>query len=232
MDLLFEAEVTHIREQGDCVAVETDSRHLRCRKLIACAGLQSDRIAALAGLDIDFAIVPFRGDFYRLRAGCSDIAQHLIYPVPDPNLPFLGIHLTATIDGGMMIGPSAMLALHREAYAKFAVRVPDVRALARFPGTWRLMGRYPQAGMTELWHTLSRRAYVRAAQKFCPGLDVPDIAEPFCGVRAQAVTRDGHLVHDFLVKRTARTTHICNAPSPAATAALPIADEIINAYLN
>jgi L-2-hydroxyglutarate oxidase len=232
VEFVFEAEVTHIHEQSDRVTIETGRRHLTCRKLIACAGLQSDRIAALAGVDIDFAIVPFRGDFYRLRCHSSNIARHLIYPVPDPELPFLGIHLTATIDGGMMIGPSAMLALHREAYSKFAMRVPDVRSLAVYPGTWRLLARFPRAGLTELWHALSRRAYLRAAQKFCPALTLADLGEPYCGVRAQAVTSQGHLVHDFLVRNTSRTTHICNAPSPAATAALPIADEIINSYMN
>jgi len=199
--------------------------------VIACAGLQSDRIAALAGIAIDFAIVPFRGDFYRLDETRATLVRHLIYPVPDPALPFLGVHLTATIDGGMIVGPSAMLALHRESYKKFAFNARDVTEMARFRGTWRLLARYPRAGFRELLHAASRRAYLRAVKEYCPVLQLSDLGAHTCGIRAQAVGTDGRLIHDFLIKRTPRTTHICNAPSPAATSAFPIADTIIDGVL-
>ncbi len=221
------AEVMGIRESSDFVDVETTTGAVSGKHLIACAGLQSDRVARLAGLTADFAIVPFRGDFFRLDAKRADIVKHLIYPVPDPALPFLGVHLTPTIDGGMTVGPSAMLALHREAYRKFAVSVSDVSDMIRYRGLWRLLLRFPHAGVSEFVHTVSRRAYLTAIRKYCPTLGLPDLVTHQCGIRAQAVSPDGYLIHDFIIKRTNRTTHVCNAPSPAATAARPIAEFVV-----
>lgn len=226
--VVLNAEVTAIHEDPDWVHVETTAGELSARRLIACAGLQSDRVAALAGLRGGFAIIPFRGDFYRLAPHRAGIVKHLIYPVPDPSLPFLGVHITATIDGGMTVGPSAMLALKREAYTKFAVSARDLLEMCRYRGLWRLLARYPGAGLGECVHALSRRAYLRAIRRVCPLLELPDLAEHRCGVRAQAVTPDGRLIDDFLIRRSPRTIHICNAPSPAATAALPIADSIVD----
>lgn len=226
--IMFGAHVTAIDEDAANVRVETSIGTLTSGRLIACAGLHSDRVAALAGLGGDFAILPFRGDFYRLSPRRADIVRHLIYPVPDPALPFLGVHLTATIDGGMTVGPSAMLALKREGYTKTAVSLSDVAEMVRYPGLWRLLSRYPQAGLSECVHALSRRAYLRAIKRYCPSIERRDLAEHHCGVRAQAVSRDGRLIHDFLIERTPRTVHICNAPSPAATASLPIADAILD----
>ena len=226
-EIITQAEVTGIQEASTDVRVDTSASSFSAKRLIVCAGLQSDRMAKLAGLPADFAIIPFRGDFFRLSAERADIVNHLIYPVPDPSMPFLGVHLTPTIDGGMTVGPSAMLALHREAYKKFAVSIPDLSEMIRYRGLWRLLLRYPQAGASEFFHAVSRRAYLRAIRKYCPRLEMSDLVEHQCGVRAQAVSRDGYLIHDFLIKRTSRTTHICNAPSPAATASLPIADFIL-----
>ncbi|HJP35845.1 MAG TPA: L-2-hydroxyglutarate oxidase [Gammaproteobacteria bacterium] len=227
--IVLNAEVKTIAEGPAGVRLETTAGAFSGGRVIACAGLQSDRIAKLAGLRADFAIIPFRGDFYRLPPVRADIVEHLIYPVPDPALPFLGVHLTATIDGGITVGPSAMLALKREAYEKFAVSVRDATELLGYRGLWRLLARYPAAGLSECARALSRRTYLRAIRKYCPALELSDLAQHLCGVRAQAVTSDGRLIDDFLIKRTPRTIHICNAPSPAATAALPIADEIVNA---
>ncbi len=227
-ELMLNSVVKIIREDSNCVQVETSLGPVSGTRLFACAGLQSDRIAKLAGFSMDFAIIPFRGDFFRLSAQHSEIVKHLIYPVPDPSLPFLGVHLTPTIDGGMTVGPSAMLALDREAYKKFALSISDLGAMLSYPGLWRLLLRYPHAGISEFIHAISRRAYLGAIRKYCPTLELSDLVEHQCGVRAQAVAPDGQLIHDFLIKRTSRTTHICNAPSPAATAALPIADFIID----
>ena len=227
-EFMLNSAVTKIQENSDLVHVETSLGSVSGKRLIACAGLQSDRVAQLAGFSLDFAIIPFRGDFCRLSQQHSEIVKHLIYPVPDPSLPFLGVHLTPTIDGGMTVGPSAMLAFDREAYKKIAVSFSDVGAMLCFPGLWRLLLRYPQAGISEFIHAVSRRAYLGAIRKYCPKLEMSDLVEHQCGVRAQAVTPNGELIHDFLIKRTSRTTHICNAPSPAATAALPIADFVID----
>ncbi|HCU89948.1 MAG TPA: L-2-hydroxyglutarate oxidase [Gammaproteobacteria bacterium] len=221
------AEVTAIRESADSVQVEDSVSVVTGKHLIVCAGLQSDRLARIAGLAVDFAIVPFRGDFYCLRGQRADIVSRLIYPVPDPSLPFLGVHLTPTIYGAMTVGPSAMLALNREAYRKLAVSVTDIVDIIRYPGLWKLLLRYPLPGLTECIRTFSKRAYLAAIRKYCPTLELSDLFAPQCGVRAQAVSSDGRLIQDFVIKSTTRTTHVCNAPSPAATAAIPIADFVV-----
>ncbi|MGR9091501.1 MAG: L-2-hydroxyglutarate oxidase [Gammaproteobacteria bacterium] len=228
VDLHFKAHVTAIDETGHGIELATSTGTVATAHLIACAGLQSDRIATLAGIGGGFAIVPFRGDFYRLPASRADLVRHLVYPVPDPALPFLGVHLTRTIDGGMIVGPSAMLAFDRETYAKFAFSWRDVKALARTPGLARLLLQFRGAGITECLHAVSRRAYLRAVRKYCPDLTLADLSGHSCGIRAQAVSPDGRLMHDFLIRRTPRSVHVCNAPSPAATAALPIADRIVD----
>ena len=227
-EIFLHSKLIGIAESSRSVKLETTTGDFTAQQVIACAGLHADRIARMAGLEIDFAILPFRGDFYRLAPHLDQVANHLVYPVPDPSLPFLGIHLTRTIDGAMTVGPSAMLALHREGYDKYGWSWPDVVEMLSFPGLWRLLGRYPRAGMREVGHSLSRRAYLGAVQKYCPSVELSDLRAQSSGVRAQAVTRDGQLIHDFLIKRSPRTTHICNAPSPAATAALPIADSILD----
>ncbi len=221
-------EVTGIRESSASVNVEGSGGTVTGKHLIVCAGLQSDRVARIAGLAVDFAIVPFRGDFYCLRGQRADIVSRLIYPVPDPSLPFLGVHLTPTIDGAMTVGPSAMLALHREEYRKFAVSGADLVDIIGYPGLWKLLLRYPFPGISECIRTFSKRAYLAAIRKYCPILELSDLSSPQCGVRAQAVSTDGRLIQDFVIKSTSRTTHVCNAPSPAATAAVPIADFVVD----
>ena len=230
-DVVLGARVCAIDEDARGVSLDVATDRIVAGHVVACAGLQADRIAAMAGLPLDFAIVPFRGDFFRLRRPARDIASHLIYPVPDPALPFLGVHLTATIDGGMTIGPSAMLAFSRERYSRFAVSPKDTVAMLRFPGLWRLLRRHVRAGIAECRHALSRRAYLAAAQKYCPKLQLDDLGAHDCGIRAQAVSRDGALIHDFEIRTTPRAVHVCNAPSPAATAALPIAERIVDEAL-
>ena len=227
VELVFGAEVLAIDERHDAVVVETTRGDWQGARLLVCGGLQSDRLARLAGLPVDFAIIPFRGDYYRLPATRSNLVNTLIYPVPDPALPFLGVHLTLTTDGGITLGPSAMLAFAREQYRAWAWHSPDALQALSFAGTWRLLARFPRAGLTEVLHATSRRAYLRAAQAYCPSLRLDDLAEKSCGIRAQAVSRAGEMIHDFLFHSTARSVHVLNAPSPAATAAFPIAEAIV-----
>ena len=221
------APVVAIRESVGEVAIDTAGASFRAAQLVVCGGLQADRLLRLAGITPDFAIVPFRGDYFRLPAGRANLVRHHIYPVPDPELPFLGIHLTRMVDGGISVGPSAMLALARERYERFGFSFEDTLDIARFPGSWALLARYRRAGWRELMCALNTRRYLREARRYCPGLELADLQPMPPGIRAQAVSRDGQLIHDFLLKQTARSLHVCNAPSPAATAAFPIAAELV-----
>ncbi len=227
-ELLCGEAVRAIHEDPQSVHIDCTSRSFTARRLIVCGGLQADRLARLAGLDCEAVVVPFRGDYYRLPPARSDLVRTLIYPVPDPGLPFLGVHLTLTTDGGLTVGPTAMLALARERYRKWAVERDDCLATLKHPGTWRLLSRFPRAGALELAHACSRRLYLRAARRYCPTLELSDLAEHECGIRAQLVARDGRMIHDFLLERTARSVHVLNAPSPAATSAFPIAEAIVD----
>ncbi len=223
--------VRAVHERTDFAVVDTDAGEIRAGRVVVCAGLQADRLLRASGHAPEFAIVPFRGDYYALPASRNALIRHHIYPVPDPSLPFLGIHLTRMVGGGITLGPSAMLALAREDYRKTGLDVRDALEAARYPGLWRVLARYPRAGLTELGCALSRRLYLRAARRYCPSLTLDDLQPWQSGIRAQALSRDGRLIHDFLLHQTARTLHVCNAPSPAATAALPIADEIVSRLL-
>jgi len=230
-ELRLGVAVRAVREDGDCAVVETEAGEIRAGRVVVCAGLQADRVLRASGHEPDFAIVPFRGDYYALPASRNSLIRHHIYPVPDPTLPFLGIHLTRMVDGGITVGPSAMLALAREDYRKTGLNLRDALEAARYPGLWRVLARYPRAGLTELGCALSRQLYLRAVRRYCPSLTLDDLQPYQSGIRAQALSRDGKLIHDFLLHQTARTLHVCNAPSPAATAALPIADEIVGRLL-
>ena len=221
------APVVALRETAAEISVDTPGAAYSARQVIVCGGLQADRLLRLAGMTPDFAIVPFRGDYFRLPETRAGLVRHHIYPVPDPALPFLGIHLTRMVDGGISVGPSAMLALARERYERFGWNLDDASDIARFPGTWALLARYRRAGWRELACALSTRRYLRQVRRYCPELVLEDLQPMAPGIRAQAVSRDGHLIHDFLLRQTARSLHVCNAPSPAATAAFPIAAEIL-----
>lgn len=219
--------VTAIKEEVSAVRVSTAGQEVEARRLVVCAGLQSDRLARMAGLRIDHRIVPFRGEYYRLPPDKNDIVRHLIYPIPDPDLPFLGIHLTRMIDGSVTVGPNAVLGLAREGYGKGAIDLKDVASFASFPGFWRTIGANLRSGMTEMRNSLWKAGYLRECRKYAPSLQLSDLRPYPAGIRAQAVMRDGTLVHDFLFLQSERMLHVCNAPSPAATSALPIADMII-----
>ncbi|KSV74520.1 hypothetical protein N182_28170 [Sinorhizobium sp. GL2] len=216
------ARVTDVREESNGVSIECSKETFRADYAIFCAGLHADRLARKCGVDVDFRIVPFRGEYYRLPSKLDNIVKHLIYPVPDPALPFLGVHLTRMIGGYVTVGPNAVLALAREGYDWSRVSLWDLADMATFGGFWRVIGRNLGSAAKEFGNSLFRQRYLAECQKYCPSLHIDDL-EPYpAGVRAQAVLKDGTLVHDFLIRRTSRTLHVCNAPSPAATAALPI----------
>jgi 2-hydroxyglutarate dehydrogenase len=198
-------------------------------RAIFCAGLWSDRLAVLAGADPDPRIVPFRGGYLRLTAQRRDLVRGLIYPVPDPSLPFLGVHLTPRIDGEVLLGPSALLVGARDGYRLSTLRAADVRDTVTWPGTWRMMRRWWRTGVSELRLAASREAFAAEASRYVPGVRGEDLLPAFGGVRAQAVARDGRLVDDFLLSATPRAIHVRNAPSPAATSSLALAGRIADA---
>ena len=230
-DLLLGVEVVAIAENKDAVEISTAKRSFRARALIVCAGLQSDRLAKLSGLRIDHRIVPFRGEFYTLPKSRAGLINRLIYPIPDPKLPFVGIHLTRTIDGRIIVGPNAVLGFSREGYEKFSVSRRDIFDTMAFPGFWKVVGTHLAAGVAEMRNSLWKQGYLAQCRKYCPGLSLADLEPGMAGIRAQAVLHDGTLVHDFLFAETERQLHVCNAPSPAATSAIPIARMIAGKVL-
>jgi (S)-2-hydroxyglutarate dehydrogenase len=216
---------------GGLVEVRTagagaDRATLRTKVLVNCAGLHSDRVARLAGHDPGMRIVPFRGEYYELTPARRDLVRGLVYPVPDPDFPFLGVHLTRDIHGGVHLGPNAVPATAREGYRRRTVRLRDLAGTAAFPGTWRILRRHWRQEAGEIRRSLSRRAFTADARRLLPALDPADLLPAPAGVRAQAVLRDGTLVDDFLFGGSGPFVHVLNAPSPAATAALPIGREI------
>ena len=226
-----QTSVSAISESADSVTISSLDQVWQARQLVACAGLQSDRLAKLAGVKIDHQIIPFRGEYYRLPASRNEIVNHLIYPIPDPELPFLGVHLTRMIDGSVTVGPNAVLGLGRENYRKFSINWRDVAEYASFPGFWKTIWNNLGSGTTEMKNTLFKRGYLEQCRKYCPSLEVDDLLPYEAGIRAQAVMRDGTLVHDFLFAETPRMVHVCNAPSPAATSAIPIGQMIAEKIL-
>ncbi|MBF4559513.1 L-2-hydroxyglutarate oxidase [Pseudomonas sp. p50] len=230
-EIHLQTSVTAIRESADSVTVSSLDQVWQARQLVACAGLQSDRLARMAGVKIDHQIIPFRGEYYRLPASRNEIVNHLIYPIPDPELPFLGVHLTRMIDGSVTVGPNAVLGLGRENYRKFSINWRDVAEYAGFPGFWKTIWNNLGSGTTEMKNSLFKRGYLEQCRKYCPSLEVDDLLPYEAGIRAQAVMRDGTLVHDFLFAETPRMVHVCNAPSPAATSAIPIGQMIAEKIL-
>ncbi|MFJ7142480.1 MAG: L-2-hydroxyglutarate oxidase [Pseudomonas protegens] len=232
-EICLSQTVTAIQESADSVTVNSHGGSWQSKKLVVCAGLQSDRLATLAGVKIDHQIIPFRGEYFRLPASKNNIVNHLIYPIPDPELPFLGVHLTRMIDGSVTVGPNAVLGLGRENYKKFSINWRDVAQYASFPGFWKTIWQNLGSGTTEMKNSLFKSGYLEQCRKYCPSLEVSDLLPYEAGIRAQAVMRDGSLVHDFLFAQTPRMLHVCNAPSPAATSAIPIgsmiADKIFKA---
>jgi L-2-hydroxyglutarate oxidase len=222
-EIVLGSRVEAIAETGTEVQASTASgATVRAGRLIACAGLQSDRIARLAGLEPNVRIIPFRGEYFRLPATKNDIVRHLIYPVPDPALPFLGVHLTRMIDGSVTVGPNAVVGFAREGYDTASFNLRDSSQMLLYGGFWKLLKRYWRSALTELRASLIRSRYLAECRKYCPELSLDDLQPYPTGIRAQAVAQDGSLIHDFLFADSNRMIHVLNAPSPAATAALPI----------
>lgn len=222
------AEVIGIRERSHAVEIRLAgaARPIEARFLVACGGLMADRLAQMQGLEIDFQIVPYRGEYYRLPAARQGLIRHLIYPIPDPTLPFLGIHLTRMIDGNITVGPNAVQGWKREGYGRLNFSARDVAAMMRFPGFWRVLRNNLGTGARETWHSVWKRGYLERVRKYCPGLRLDDLRPHPVGIRAQAVMRDGSIAEDFLFAESERSLHVCSAPSPAATAAIPIGARI------
>jgi len=212
---------------GGTTTVLTTGGDLRADRLVNCAGLHADRVARMAGLRPGARIVPFRGEYYELRPERRDLVNGLIYPVPDPQFPFLGVHLTRMIDGSVHAGPNAVLALAREGYSWGRIRPRDVAEVALYPGLWRLARRHLRYGLSEVRRSLSPRRFAESLARLVPDLRREDIVPAGAGVRAQAIARDGSLVDDFLIVRAPGQAHVLNAPSPAATSSLEIAKHIV-----
>lgn len=227
--------VVGIAETGSRVEIDVtdgaETQRVLAGQLVVCGGIQADRLAKLAGLEPDFAMVPFRGEYYRLRPELNSIVNTLIYPVPDPSLPFLGVHLTLMMDGGVTVGPNAVLGLAREGYPKLTVDPTDVRDLIRFGGFWKLARKQFRTGVVEQWDSLYKPGYLKRVQKYCPQLKASDFRPEEAGIRAQAVRADGSMIEDFHFLTSDRMLHVANAPSPAATSAMPIAGYLTDTLL-
>jgi L-2-hydroxyglutarate oxidase len=225
--IVTKAKVTELRETSDGWIAETTAGAFTGDFLINCAGLQSDRVCRLAGLDPADRIVPFRGEYYQLRPEAAHLVRHLIYPVPDPKFPFLGVHFTRLIGGGIEAGPNAVLAFAREAYRKTQWNARDLAEALSFPGLWKFLARHPRMAWDEGLRSLSKKLFCRSLQRLVPELREADLVPGGAGVRAQAISSDGELVQDFRLVPGPRALHVVNAPSPAATASLAIGREIV-----
>ncbi len=224
--VLLSTTVTGVRRRAADVEVSTDAGPHVFDHLVVCAGLQADRLSRMAdGVDGP-RIVPFRGEYLRVRAAKQELVRGMVYPVPDPRYPFLGVHFTRRVSGELEVGPNAVLALAREGYRRSEVSPADLRGMATWPGFWRMAGKHWRTGLTELRGSLSVRSYLRAASRYVPGIGPADVVRAGSGLRAQAVDRDGTLVDDFRIGHADGVTTVRNAPSPAATSSLAIAGHV------
>ncbi|MFJ8824291.1 L-2-hydroxyglutarate oxidase [Streptomyces sp. NPDC102467] len=221
--------VTGLTTVPDGIRVASGPEHLRVDRLILCAGLQSDAVARLADDGREPRIIPFRGEYMLLKAEKRDLVRGLLYPVPDPRYPFLGVHFTPRVDGSVEVGPNAVLALAREGYRRSRISPRDLLGIAAYPGTWRMAARHWRTGIREYRGSFSAAAFMKDAKLYVPGVGVHDVVRGGAGVRAQALDRDGTLVDDFRIHRVGRITAVRNAPSPAATASMAIAEHIADA---
>jgi (S)-2-hydroxyglutarate dehydrogenase len=227
-ELRLGTKVQGFHVNGREVILETSKGTLSARRVINCAGLHSDRVARMAGAKPDAHIVPFRGEYYELKPERRGLVRNLIYPVPDPEFPFLGVHFTRMIDGSVHAGPNAVLSLKREGYHRNSFNLRDCLETMTYSGFWRLAARHTRAGLKEMHRSFSKKAFVRSLQKLIPEINADDLVPSEAGVRAQALRHDGGLVDDFMIISGANAVHVCNAPSPAATASLEIGRVIVD----
>jgi L-2-hydroxyglutarate oxidase LhgO len=225
VEILTSARVRRIRRVDGSILLESDREPVTARNIISCAGLYADAVARLMNIRPGLRIIPFRGEFYVLRPGC-DLVRGLIYPVPDPKFPFLGVHFTPRIQGGVEAGPNAVLAFALEGYRMRDIHLAEALGMVAYRGFWAMVGRYWQTGLYEFYRSLSRHAFIRALQRLVPELQPSDVSRGGSGVRAQGVSPDGLLVDDFSIVEVPNAIHVLNAPSPAATASLAIGRHI------
>lgn len=227
-EIRFGCKVSALQESHEKVSIHVGHDLINTRYLVCCAGLMADRLTRMLNIPTDFQIIPFRGEYYQLPRKHSQIVNHLIYPVPDPELPFLGVHLTRMIDGSVTVGPNAVQGWKREGYGTINISPRDIWDMVRFPGFWRLIGNNWKVGLKETKNSWFKIGYLSQVRKYCDQIALEDLQNYPAGIRAQAVMRDGSLVHDFLFAKSPRSLHVCNAPSPAATSAFPIGNYIVD----
>ncbi|MCY1285865.1 L-2-hydroxyglutarate oxidase LhgO [compost metagenome] len=227
-EIRYGAEVTGLDERADEVVVRAGTDEFRSRYLITCSGLMADRVVRMLGIEPNFIICPFRGEYYLLPKQHNQIVNHLIYPIPDPSMPFLGVHLTRMIDGTVTVGPNAVLAMKREGYRKRDISLSDLFETLTTPGILKVLAKNLRPGLIEMKNSLFKGGYLKEVQKYCPSITKADLTPYPAGVRAQAVSREGKLIDDFLFVNTPRSVNVCNAPSPAATSAIPIGAHIVD----
>jgi L-2-hydroxyglutarate oxidase len=230
-EIRLNTNVVNIKESSTHVVIVTTGGDVAASRVVVCGGIMADRLAHMCGIDDDFRMVPFRGEYFRLPSSKNNIIKHLVYPVPDPSLPFLGVHLTRMIGGCVTVGPNAVFGMAREGYPRFSFNLRDTLEAISFPGFWVMAKRHLGFGVKEMWNALHRRGYLAVCRRYCPELTLDDFQPYPTGIRAQAIMKDGTLVQDFLIRSTTRTLHVCNAPSPAATSAIPIGGHIVNLVL-
>ena len=226
-EILLGAKVIGLRQDNGANVVETGLGAFRARYVINCAGLYSDAITRMAGVATNLEIVPFRGEYYEVRPERRSLIRNLIYPVPDPRFPFLGVHFTRRVNGSVEAGPNALLAFRREGYNGAAPDMSEAVEMLRFSGFWKMARKYWRKGLEEQYRAWAKPAFTRALQKMVPELQESDLAPGGSGVRAQAVDANGNLVDDFHFVHSGRMIHVCNVPSPAATASLEIGREVV-----
>lgn len=225
--LTLNAELHAIIPDGDEVVLQTTAGDISAKHVVTCAGLYADRVATLSGQDPEMQIVPFRGEYFELKPEARRLCNDLIYPVPDPAFPFLGVHFTRMFDRRIECGPNAVLAFAREGYRFGDVNLAELRETLTYPGFIRLARRHWKKEIFEIWRSLSKAAFVKTLQRLVPEVTAADLEESPSGVRAQAVLPDGQLADDFVIKESKRVLNVCNAPSPAATSCLKIGEEIV-----
>ncbi len=225
-EILLDTELIKINEHKESVTIETNRGNYEAKLAINCAGLHSDRVAEATGYKTDMKIVPFRGEYYVLKPEKRDLVKNLIYPVPNPKFPFLGVHFTRMIGGTVEAGPNAVLGFKREGYKKTDINVKDTFESLKFPGLWKLGGKFMKEGISEYARSFSKAKFTQSLQKMIPEITEDDLIPAPAGVRAQAITSDGQMVDDFEIIEGKRSIHVCNAPSPAATASIGIGKEV------
>ncbi|HWO97216.1 MAG TPA: L-2-hydroxyglutarate oxidase [Bacillus sp. (in: firmicutes)] len=227
-EIRLNTKVEKMHEESDQVIIETNRGTLKASMVINCAGLHSDRVAAAAGYKTDMKILPFRGEYFKLKPEKRYLVKHLIYPVPNPKFPFLGVHFTRMISGEVDAGPNAVLSFKREGYKKTDFNAKDLIESLSFPGLWKMAGKFAKEGLDEYIRSFSKKQFTKSLQELIPEIQEDDLIPAPAGVRAQALRSDGNMVDDFHIIMGKRTIHVCNAPSPAATASIEIGKEVVN----